>query len=266
MSLISRRGLLTSAAAIGAYAALPADPAAAAISVTSIGAVNNTSGATLTLATSSIPSGALIIAAVTDGSNASPAGAVSDAVNGSYTAGPGVNCNGLTSNGFAALFYFVNSASVSSFGTTITYTKAVSGSLCALSVAYATGIATSSPYDSAVAATAYGNSNISLSSVTSGTPAVSGELFIGVAGGSPGFSNFSVYSPAGWSLPPNDSSARSGSTYAEVIGGYQVNSGTGTKTFSGNEQGTTTNWGVMIAGFKALVAASVAHPILMGPF
>jgi hypothetical protein len=186
--------------------------------VTNVGTnANGTGNATVTVTGATVPAASLIIVAVAEG-GAAAIGTVSDGVN-TYSASPTV---GVTSK--FAIFYAPN-ASLS--GGTITFTKNGSTHNAAMTVAYASNIATSSPLDTAVTVSTTATS--STPTVTSGTPAQSGELFIGVIGWTNSAAIFTQDSGNGWAAPPNNS----GATGAEAIaGGSQVNVGTGTKTYA----------------------------------
>lgn len=211
-----------------------------AISVTDLGESHTTSiGATLTLGSVNVPAGALIVACVFDGGG-TPSGTGStcaDGTNGSYTGVlPTYVGNSSSNEYYIKLFYFANSAALSS--ATITYTPTSTGNYVTLSALYATGILKVSPYDSGVAA-ALGSSG-GISSLTSGAPAVSGELFIGFAGSLGTASQGS----APWATPPD------GNVSFSAIGANQINSGSGALTY---DPALNNAWAILIAGFKPIV-------------
>ena len=216
-----------------------------AISVTTVGSVLGSTGTTtaLTVPAGGVPSGALIVAAVQDRSTVSSGGSVADSSSNTWAAIVALDCAG-TSNGFGCVYYTYNATALSS-GNTITHTKVTSGEKVALSVLYATGIDTSAPLDTAVTASASGTGTPF--SVTSGTPSQSGELFLGVLSEK---SSQTWTNTSPWTTP-FDFIATSGNG---VGGANQVNSGTGTKTFSETITGTP-NWAAFIVGFKAPAAA-----------
>lgn len=204
--------------------------------VTNVGVNNNTSGATLAVSGVTVPAGSLIIVIVGENSLSAASGAVADGAN-TYTLGPTstVVASPLTSGSI----FFAPNASLS--GGTITYTKGSSGVAAGMSVVYISSIATSSPLDGAVSNSA-GNQS-SAPSVTSGTPAQSGEAFVGalIVGGT---ATITQDSGNGWSSPPNFSAGS-----VQAGGGFQVNSGTGTKTYAPSLS-VSSPWVDLIAGFK----------------
>jgi hypothetical protein len=201
--------------------------------VTNIGTNNSAGVSTVTLAGVTVPAGSLIIVEVIDASS-TIGGSVSDGVN-TYTASGGVFLNNVSTNGFMRTWFAPN-ASLSAG--TITYTLQAT-TAASISAIYSSNIITSSPLDSAVTATAFGSSTTP--TVTSGTPASTGELF--VAGIGEGGSTFTQDSGHGWTSPPNVDSNNN------VAGGKQVNAGTGTKIFAPT-LGASTTWAVNVLGFK----------------
>lgn len=216
-----------------------------AISVTDIGvATSPTSAASLTGVT--VPAGSLIVVAVADAGNAAPGGSVTDGSN-TYSGILGANVANTTADGSQRLFYAFNSVALS--GATITYSGTTTGSGPAIAAFYATGLNTSSdPHDAGVDTTATGTS--SDPSVTSGSPAGTGELFValnalGVANGS-----FTQDSGNGWSTPPDFESG-----FILIAGGNQVNAGGSAKTFA-PKWSRSAPWSVGVTAFKAAATAT----------
>lgn len=208
---------------------------------TTLGFNDNTSGTTVALTGVNVPAGSLLVIEVFEfpaSSNSTP-GTVSDGVN-TYTLLTSVLVGGSSANGPLAMFYAPN-ASLSSG--TITYTKHQSSALfTSISAFYAAGMALTSPVDGAVTVTGSGTSNSP--STTSGTPGVSGELFVSafeVNGTSP---TFTQDSGNGWAAPFTEDPT------GIMAGGSQVNAGTGTKTYHPTTSGTSMVTGTIIAGFK----------------
>jgi hypothetical protein len=181
-----------------------------------------------------VPAGSLIVVEVLDDSGTGVSGTISDGVN-TYTEIGSSNLNGVAVDGRLITFYAPN-AHLSAG--TITYTLNVANNPAGMSAIYASNILTVSPVDSAVTATSVGNS--STPSTTSGTPAQSGELFVG--GTSSGFA-VTQDTGHGWAFPPNADPSNF------VAGGNQVNAGTGTKIFSPTYSSAGA-WAQNIIGFK----------------
>ena len=142
------------------------------VTVTDLGSNSNSSGATLTLTSVTIPAGALIVVIASEVTSGS-AGICADNVNTPYSVAASGAMSGAA--GFGTIFYFANAGAVSAG--TITYTKQTSGRICSISAFYVTGIATSTPLDTAVTATTAVNS--ATPTVTGGVPTQSGNLTIG---------------------------------------------------------------------------------------
>jgi len=221
--------------------------------VTDHGNGNNTSGATLAKAVSAnVLAGSVIVVAVYDKSVAASGGSMTDDAGNTYTAVSPTNPGASTSNGICQFFYSILGSQLNS-GQNVTYTKQTSGSVCSISVLSATGGASSSILDTAVTAANTTNTNVSSpTSLTSGTPAVSGELFIAMSGEVQNNTTLSTDSGNGWAVPP----AINNTGAACQVGGNQVNAGTGTKAWqpSSNKSG---NWASIIIGLKPLASATL---------
>lgn len=211
-------------------------------SITSIGSNTGAAGATLTLTGVTVPAGALIIVCTVE-NGAAAIGTVSDSVNGSYT-----NINNGNFGTVGGIFYFNNTASLSS--ATITFTKNASGNDTDIAAFYATGQATSSVVDTAASATNFsGGGN---PTVTSGTPANSGDLFVGMAG-----PNTNVVS---WTQSTGFTNAIGSAGVVSVCSlglGYAVNAGTTALTYNPTV-GTAGAYPACIAAFIAGGAATPA--------
>lgn len=215
-------------------------------SVTDHGTSNNASGATLTKATAAnVTAGSLIVVAVYDKSNAASGGSMTDDAGNTYTAVGATNPNGATTNGICQFFYSILSTQLNS-GQNVTYTKQTSGVGCAMSVLSATGGASSSILDSSVTATNTTGSAAAPTSLTSGTPSVSGELFVAMSGTTSTNPTLTTDSGNGWAVPPD---ASADAFNYNLIGGNQTNAGTGTIAWhpSANKNGL---WASIIIGFK----------------
>jgi hypothetical protein len=197
----------------------PSEPAQ--ILVTDLGNFNNSSSPASLHPASATPSGALIIAFGFDVSlSAATTGAITDTQGNTYNLVATVNRSGI---GNFSLFYCWNCHALSP-SDSITYTDANAVALY-LDAAYATGVLSSSdPLDSA--ATNSGTFSGNSPSVTSGAPAASGDLFVGLIAGDASIA--ATYSP-GWLVPfsyaPNTSPNN-------IVGGTTRNPATGTLTYA----------------------------------
>lgn len=223
-----------------------------AISVTSLGSNTSTSGATVALSALSVPANVLIVVGTAELSTASSGGSCTDSNSDSYTSIVSAANNNVTTNGFGQVFYFSNnSATLSS----ITYTKQTSGSVAGLSALYATGVAVS-PLDSVVTAHATGSS--ATPSVTSGTPSVGGELFVGFISWRSGSATFTQDTTDGWSSTGGLAafSATQGGSAANGAGGNQIASAS-TKFAPTISQSST--WAAFVVGFMAAAASTATY-------
>lgn len=213
-------------------------PVIAGPKITDLGHTSaTTASVTLTI---TVPAGATIVVCVVDVMGTAIA-APSDATNGSYTqiATLGMN-NNTAANGACAMYYFQNSASLTSI--TLTYTGSA-GSGRSISAVYLTGVPTTGVLDTAVTNTGFGSSTAP--TVTSaGTAGQSSEMLIAMVGYFQS-GTFTQDTGNGWSTPPNADTG----TNAQLGAGSQINTGTGTKTFAPT-LGTARTWATIIAGFK----------------
>lgn len=200
-------------------------------------------GATVTLTGNTIAAGSLIFVFVVETSGAPGSSAVTDTAGNTYTALAALTTIG-TINGRA--YYCANCAALSSG--TITYTKASSAHDAGMTALSATNLATSSANDAAV--TALANAFGTTASVTSGTPSVAGELFIGVE-----FCNVDGTTPtqaSGWSSSPGTETG--GASTINMFGGNLVNAGTTAQTWA-TPMGSGVSWSNAVYGFKPPGAA-----------
>lgn len=219
-----------------------------AIVVTNVGQNSNTAGPTcaVTVPGGGIPAGSLIIALATerDVTDAQAWAIIDTAVNTYTSPSGGLQFSFSGNHGWTTAWYVQNSLALSA-GDTISYTKSVSGDQTALSVIYATGIATSGALDAAVTSTASGNSTTP--STTSGAPVTAGELFIGSVGS---LNAGGVFTQAGgWTTI-----AEAASATVRINGGYQIVA-SGAQTYNPTFGGVD-RWGEIIIGFKATGGAA----------
>jgi hypothetical protein len=195
--------------------------------------------ATLTITAVTIPSGDLGVAAVYEDS-ATACGSLSDGTH-SYTAAVQNNNSG-SAGGFTCIFYFYYTSGISS--ATLTYTLNNTSSFTTFTAFYASG-SSATPYDSAALGTGANGS------VTSGTPSVSGELFVAIVAATT--TNITFTQASGWSAPPNSVTINSTDL---IAGGTLVNSGTSTKTFAPTLGGSSPQSNLFILGFEPPASAS----------
>jgi hypothetical protein len=240
------------------------------VAITSVGTTSNTSGATLALSGVTVPAGVLLCVSTYESNGGTSIGSVADTVN-TYTNNASLLLGGFTSNPRVGLFFVPNCLALS--GGTITYTKRNSGSTCCMSVFYATGVIPSSPYDANVYASsnfgASGSTNNPVGTLTSGTPTVGGELFLGFAVGS-NTANSDNWggTDAAWTLI---NTANTANWNAAIFSSYFINSGVSTKSFSPANTDGSPNLafaGAYIAGFQAFVVPPLAiqQPATSGVF
>lgn len=220
-----------------------------AISVTSVGTNGNKTGATLavTVGAAGVPAGSLIAVAITEFTTTGTQGTISDNKSNVYTFIAAGTLNNNPGGGLGAIYYVKNSIALVN-GDIITYTKHSSGVVCAMSVVYAAGIDVTSPLDIAVTTIATGFN--ATPSVTSGTPSVAGELFLGavMTGGSTIFSQ-----GASFSTPFNQATSGASAVDRQVDGGNLVSAGTSTKTYAPTFDVSHT-FVIFILGFKPVVS------------
>ena len=217
------------------------------IGIYDLGSSSNAAGATLTLASVTVPAGALIVVAVTENS-ATANGTLGDGGTNGYSVAASQAMGG--SAGQTQVFMAYNVTALSA--ATLTFTKNVSGSKCSISAFYATGVATSSPLDTAVTAAAAGTS--SAPTVTSGAPSASGDLIVGVCG----YSNASAltFTQAGgmaFLAPPDNTTAQ---PTASIGGGWVQYFGMNAVTYAPTLSGTPTGTATIILGFKPAASPS----------
>lgn len=215
---------------------------------TSIGNAGHASGTTLVLTTTAtVSAGSLIVVVVEERTNQAPGGSLVDSgASNSYVGTTGISLAATQSNGWVRMFYVKNASALSS-GSTITYTPGGTANPVCMSAFFVTGADTSAPLDTTVTASATGTGTTP--SVTSGSPAAAGELFLGVLGSRGSSGTFTQDTGVAWATPPTEGTSGTGNGAARVNGGVFVNTGTGTLTYAP----TTTVSGayaVLIFGFK----------------
>lgn len=234
-----------------------------AISVTSIGTALSTSTAGTTKAITlgaSVPSGSLIVVGVNERNPSNYTGvygSIADTASNTYTRITQSSATTSSASSVLHSIWYVKNSTALSSSNTITFTASVSAYIN-LGAIYATGIDTTDPLDTtacAVSASPFGSSTTTSVSVTSGSPTVSGELFVYLVSFRGGVASPTLDTTNGWTNTP-------GALFPNVSGtitgamGYQINSGAGTKT-------NTTSWsggqysGSSIAGFKEATGAVV---------
>lgn len=206
------------------------------VAVTDLTSASNSAGATLTLSIT-VPAGALIVVIVSEVTSAA-AGTMADATNGAYTLGTSGAMSGAA--GFGMVFYFANSAALSAV--TLTYTKQTSGRITSLSAFYATGIATTTPLDTAVTATTAVNS--ATPTVTGGVP-TQPDLIVGACA----YSNASARTLTNSGSFVVPFSTNSGQPTAQCGGGHINIGGAVATTFNPTLAAACDNL-TMIVGFK----------------
>lgn len=234
-----------------------------AISVATLGTVQDATGTGATLAlstTNAVSAGALIFVLIGEGNNAvySAGGSVTDAAGNTYTEIAHGQIN--PSGDFGQIFYAKNAAALTA-GQNITFTKQTSGDRAWVSALTATGIDTTAPLDTAVTTTPTTGSSTT-PSITSGTPSVAGELFIGAVASQQNTQLFTQDTGNGWGAPPDAigfTASNLGSAFACIGGGNQVNAGTGTKTYAPTFS-VGCRWAAFICGFKAATGGAAAAP------
>lgn len=217
-----------------------------------IGTNTGASGTTLavTVPAAGVPAGSLIVVAVTEKSTSGTSGTLADTASNTWNTSQGVNLAALAADGRGTVFFAFNSKKLVS-GNTITYTRNLSGASCAMSACYFQGILQSSnPEDTAARASATGTTGTI--TVTSGTPANAGDLFVGVlldSGSSVAGGNATFTQASTWAIPPNEATT-GGSGGSRVDGGWKRGSGTSTQTYNPTLSSTAQQWGLLITAFR----------------
>lgn len=224
----------------------------AAIVLTDLGGKSGNNGFSYTF-TAAVPAGSTIFAEVFDNSGTS-CGPFADSINGAYTKIGQVVTN--LQEYVLCTYYFPNSAAVST-SATIVYLSA-GGTLAALGIGYLTGVA-ASPLDAATFATAKANSGTA--TITSGTPASSGDYFIASMVNDGGVNIANLYGQAtGWSSIISGGGgtfsgfALPGSTATGGQGSIQ-GSGTSTVTWTASSWNGT-GYATAVVGFKSATAGA----------
>ena len=199
---------------------------------------NNAAGATLTQAGIYVPSGALILVAVTEFGSVT-AGSLSDGGTNTYTLLTSELMSG--SVGIVMLFYTLNALALTN--ATFTYTKGLTGDKASMSLQYVLGIAASSAVDATVTAVAQGSSTTP--SVISGAPGTTGEYIVGVVGWDGGGA-YTLTNVAPFATPFDTVNTQN----AASLGGGCWNSSATTAVTYAPTLSTTAPWASIIAGFK----------------
>ncbi len=218
---------------------------ATGVTVTTLGSNANVAGATVAIASATVPAGALIVVLTSEATSGS-AGTLADGASNSYSTATSGAMSGAA--GFGTLFYIANCAALTAQA--ITFTKQTSGRAASITAFYVTGIATSTPLDAAVTATTAVNS--ATPTVTSGTPGQAQTFIVGACayGSAPATKTLTN---TGSFLVPFDnvtaqSTANGGGGNINISGGAPV-------TFNPTLSGACDNR-TMIVGFKLATAAT----------
>lgn len=227
-----------------------------AIAVTTIGASSqqNSLNVPVVVPAGGVPAGALIYVAVQD-MGTTVGGSISDSASNVYTLINSISINNNTANGTLRTYYAKNVAALIS-GNAIQVTRGTSSGNCAITAMYATGIDTVAPLDASVSATAFGNFTTT-PSVTSGTPTLAGDLFLGAYGTNNSSPTITGDTGHGWTTPPPTSLSIFANGY--LYGANQVNASATSKIFSPTT-GVSVAYAASICAFKDAVAASPKRP------
>ena len=217
----------------------------APLAIHDIGAANANSAATYTLTlTAAVPAGSCIVVGYVERASggANPSIITDSAGNTYVTAVAPILGSG---NGPTALLYAKNSLALP-IGGTITCTTKQSLNSC-ISAAYLTGVSLTAPLDAATLASA--SPTTSTPSITSGTPAVAGEMMIGYCF-TQGTSSYTQDTAHGWASPPDYTSSGSGAgaPIRQVLGGYLLNPAAAAVTYAPTF-GSSGNTAIIVAGF-----------------
>lgn len=213
------------------------------VTVTNIGTNTGSTIATvaITVGAGGVPLGSRVIVCVADSSVSALGGSVADTGGNTYTRLTGADNNNVTTNGFGAIFSApVTTALVNT--NTITYTLALTAA-AAVTAFYIQSLGV----DAAITTVTTGSSTAP--SVTGGTPAGSGEFWVGaVSDTGPGTETFTQDATnAAWTTPP----IRVGiATTGPTIAGGAITSNLRTALTYAPTLGTTHPWAAMIVGFK----------------
>src|SRR5258706_2245004 len=223
------------------------------LSVTNIG--SNTGVAVNTVAVTvpagGVPAGALIVVCVSDNSVSGTGGlnAVADTGGNVYTSAVQANNNNAAANG-CGIMYTANVTKALVNTNTITYTLGTATSSAAVAAFYIKGAPT------LIEAKNSATGSSTTPSVTSGTPSVAGDLFIGMVSATTLVSSFTQDSTnAAWASPPGQVSIAA----PPLGGGNVVNAGAGTRTYAPTF-GTTDTWAALIMGVQGTVSGWEVRP------
>lgn len=207
------------------------------INVVNIGSSTSVVGGTVTITVGAggVPAGAHIFVCAGDNAVTNDH-SVADTAGNTY-----LSAASTTSATIEGIIFRERTGLALSNGNTIVYTLSTGATTASVNAFYVTGLANVASEASAVAA---GTSTTP--SVTSGTPAGGGDLFVGLVA-SDTTSTFTQDSTnAAWATPPGTVS-----TTAPVLGGGNVVNTTNSTRKYAPTLGTSGTWVAMIAGFKA---------------
>ena len=224
-----------------------------AISVIDLGTASGTAGSTVTISSVTVPAKSLIFVLAFENTTGANFGSLGDGASNSYSPINGQFPNNVTANGVVQTHYAFNVAALNN--STITYTKFTSGVFASIAILYATGIlSTSNPLDPVFTVGISGSGT--LMTVTSGSPASSGELVIGAVGWNAGAGDtFSQDVANGAYAFPPDVLITSGSSNG-IGGGFLINSGISSVTYAPTLNNSRP-WAAIIQAFSA---APVSQP------
>lgn len=225
---------------------------------------SNESGFNSTMVTTTglaVPAGALILVAERDDSATVGNRTCIDSKGNVYTRIGQVALNGNTGNGATAMFYAWNCIALTATDT-ITVASPGTAEIIQMTACYCgSGVLNlADPNDTVVTAT---NSGVSTTpTVTSGTPGQSNELFVASLGTgiteASDLEGFNQDTTHGWVTPFNRRFNSDGTRGGQIVGGNQVNTGTGAKTFSPTIN-TSMNWGTIVTGFYPSTDINLIH-------
>ena len=223
-----------------------------ALGINSIGTGRSTSGSSfaITVPVGGVPAGAIIAVAVSDRATTYGSQAVTDSAGNTYTRA----ASAIGSNVIGAWYYAYNVSALAA-GQTITITKSGTDRAAASAV-YITGAASGNPLDSGATATAF-SASTGQPSITSGTPATADCLMLAMAA-VPGAT--ATYTPdANWATPPISAETGTTGSDRQVDGGYQLLTGTPTKSFNPSYSAIPAAWAAAIIAFKPSTGSSTAY-------
>lgn len=216
-------------------------------SIVSIGTNTGASGATLaiTVGAAGVPAGAAIFVCVTEKSTSGTDGTLADTAGNTYSKITSGSLAATAADGRGIVFAVTNCKALVNTNT-ITYTRNLSASSCAISAFYVTGATGAATFTEALA-TATGTTGTI--TVTSGSLGV-GRLVVGVlcasgtsvAGGNATFAN-----PSGFNTPPVQATT-GGSGGSRAAGGNSFKAASGTQVYAPTLSSTAQQWFLAVFG------------------